>query len=131
MAVGPYPSMSVVIDSRAALEQVLASGSVIRAEWAVRCSIGPDWIGAGRSFDFWVDDVPLDRECVGYQLLAQGIVDCFALPPSHEREATHGTAIIERRGDALWIDYEWSRGVPYAYPSATGMDEAVFVLPAG
>lgn len=122
--------MSVVVDSRAALEHLLASGSVIRAEWAVLCPIGPDWIGAGRRFDFWLDDVPLERECAGHRLLAQGIVECFALPPSHEHEATFGAAIIERRGEALWIDYEWSRSVPYRYPSAMGMDEAVFVLPA-
>ena len=123
--------MSVVVESRGALEDMLANGSVIRAEWAVLCPIGPDWIGAGRRFEFWIDDVEVDPECVGHRVLARGIVEHFGLPESHEDEATFGAAIIERRGEEVWIDYEWSRGGPYAYPAATGVDEAGFVLSAG
>jgi len=121
--------MSISIDSRDALERSLANGSVIRSKWAVLCEIGPDWIGAGRRFEFWVDDVPLDRQCIGHQLLARAIVERFALPLAHEREATWGSAIIERHGDGLWIDYEWSRGVPYDHPAATDVGEGRFELP--
>lgn len=121
--------MGVVIASRDVLERLLERGSVIRAEWAVLCAIGPDWIGAGRRFEFWLDDVPIDDACAGHRLLARGIVEHFGLPEAHEHEATFGAAIIERRGEALWIDYEWSRGVPHANAAATGIDEAVFVLP--
>lgn len=117
------------VESRAQLERMLAQGAEIRAEWSVRCEIGPDWIGAGRFFSFWVGEEPLDEHCMGHRLLAQAIIDHFALPESHEDEATHGDGTIERRGDALWIDYEWSRGVPYQYPSASGIDEAVIELP--
>lgn len=122
--------MPVELQSRAQIERMLADGVVIGVEWSVRCPIGPDWIGAGRFVELWVGDEPVDEACVGYRLLARAIIDHFALPESHEDEATFGEGVIELREGALWIDYEWSRGVPYDYSSASDSGKAVLALPA-
>jgi hypothetical protein len=97
----------------------------------VLCAIGPEWIGAGRRFEFWIDEEPIENGCTVHALRSRAIVERFELPASHETEATHGRAAIEQRGDTLWIAYEWSRAVPSQHAAAADFGEGAFELPEG
>lgn len=86
--------------------------SELWVEWRVRCEIGPDWIGGGRSIQFYLGDFPLS-ETPFHTRLKSMLIQQLAIPEESADAVIYGEGGIRRVRNRLEIEYEWYESVPF------------------
>jgi hypothetical protein len=95
-------------------------------KWEVRCEIGPEWIGGGRSIQFYLARQPLANTPL-HDRLKHALVESLRVPETSEDAVISGEGTITRKGDVLDIEYEWSAAVPYMYSHDSGHGTATLM----
>ena len=81
-------------------------------KWEVRCEIGPEWIGGGRLIQFYLARQPL-ADTPMHDQLKHALVESLRIPETSGDAVVSGEGTINRKGDVLEIEFEWSAAVPY------------------
>ena len=95
-------------------------------KWWVRCEVGPDWIGAGRSIQFYLGERPLADTALHTYLKGE-LVNVLDIPERCEDALIVGEGDIFRKRTVLEVEYEWWEAVPYMYPREVQAGKAVLV----
>lgn len=95
-------------------------------KWEVRCQIGPEWIGGGRSIQFYLARRPL-ADTPLHDRLKHALVEALRVPEASEDAVICGEGTIIRKGDVLEIEFEWSAAAPYMYPHDGGHGTAALI----
>ncbi len=105
---------TVAFSSMGELMQAL-SDKEFRVSWEVLTSIGPEWIGGGRTIEFTLGDKVLDPACVVCVELRRAMIELFELPEVSEPGVLSGGGDITAVDAELHLEYEYSDTIPYQY----------------
>ncbi|MEL6188066.1 MAG: hypothetical protein AAFU79_25870 [Myxococcota bacterium] len=110
------------------LASALDGGAEISARWKTTSDVGPGWSGSGRSVSLEGFEAPPEVLAA----IEAALVRFFGLPPTSPDLYWSGDGVIEREGDLLVVDYEYSCGVPYDQPVFYDIDaQPLFDLGTG
>jgi hypothetical protein len=115
----------ILVDDFATLFALIQS-SDFWVKWEVRCDIGPEWIGGGRSIQFYLDQRPLADTPVHNQL-KDALINALTIPDNSSDAVISGEGTITRLQNALEIEYEWSEAVPYMDSRDSGFGKALLL----
>jgi hypothetical protein len=115
----------IIIDNFAMLLRHLEK-SEFWVKWEVRCEIGPDWIGGGRSIYFYLDRRPL-AENLFHDRLRLKLIQVLDIPAESPDEIVSGEGEIQQVNDTLEIEFEWWKAIPYANPGERGYGRKTFI----
>lgn len=87
--------------------------------WTVYPDVGPEWIGSCRKLDFFVDSRPLLQNQFALQL-AELLMAGLQIPDSSPDHVISGEGWVRQNGNAIEVEYEWSKAIPYHPDIETG-----------
>ena len=84
----------------------------LTVEWIVKCEIGPDWIGGGRSICFYLDNNPLGDTNL-HQELKDQLIKKINIPSESEKYIIKGEGNLKIENLDLIIEYSTESNIPY------------------
>jgi hypothetical protein len=95
-------------------------------EWYVKCEVGPDWLGGGRSITFYLDNSPLAETRIHSQL-KNALVVALQIPDKSIDAVIYGEGEITREESTLVVNFEWDEAVPFQYSRDSGTGKVQLV----